>query len=60
MADWDIQTVFCGKQLPLVGRSAVRWANWDVHTVFCGEHLPFGRTVSCPMGGLRYSDSVLW
>jgi hypothetical protein len=44
----------------LFGRSAVRRVDLDVQTVFCGEQLTFGRSVSGPMGGLVYSDSVLW
>jgi hypothetical protein len=59
-ADWVLQTVFCVEQLLLTGRSAVRSADFDVQTVFCGKQLPFGWSVSGPMGGLGYSDSVLW
>jgi hypothetical protein len=44
----------------LAGRSGVLWADSDVETEFCGEQLPFGRSVKGPMGGMGYSDSVLW
>jgi hypothetical protein len=44
----------------LTSWSAVRWADYDVLTVFFGEQLPFSWSVSGPMGGLGYSDNVLW
>jgi hypothetical protein len=43
----------------LAGRSAVRWVDWDVRTVFCGEQLHFAWSVSRPISGLGYSDSVV-
>jgi hypothetical protein len=59
-ADWDVQTVFCGEQLPLDGQSAVRLSDWDVQAVFCDEQMPFGWSVSGPIDGLKCSDIVLW
>jgi hypothetical protein len=59
-ADWDVQTVFFGEQLPFVRSVRGLMDGLGCSGVFSGEQLPFGSFVSGPIDGMRCSDSVFW